>query len=63
MAQSVMLNPRNAPDGKVALGRKNRYRVLVVDDDPKILNFARLKLNVSGFEVITAMTGHGVIIP
>jgi DNA-binding response OmpR family regulator len=61
LVQSVRLKPRNATDGNFMLGRENQYRVLLVDDDPKILNFARLKLKVSGFEVITAMTGHGAL--
>ena len=33
-------------------------RVLLVDDDRRILNFLRLKLAMSGYEVITATTGE-----
>jgi two-component system KDP operon response regulator KdpE len=33
-------------------------RILLVDDDQRILNFLRLKLAVSGYEVITATTGE-----
>ncbi len=38
-----------------------RHRVLLVDDDPRILNFARLKLLATGYDVITAMTGQGAL--
>ena len=33
-------------------------RILLVDDDHRILNFLRLKLAVSGYDVITATTGE-----
>ncbi len=34
-----------------------QFRVLVVDDEPRILNFLRSKLKVSGYEVLTATNG------
>ncbi|OGO23439.1 MAG: DNA-binding response regulator [Chloroflexi bacterium RBG_16_50_9] len=34
-----------------------RFRVLVVDDEPRILNFLSSKLKVSGYEVLTASSG------
>jgi len=40
---------------------KTRHRVLLVDDDRRILNFLRLKLMHSGYEVMTAMTGQGAL--
>ena len=42
------------------VGRKNP-RVLLVDDDQRILNFARVKLRASNYEVMTAMTGEGAL--
>jgi two-component system KDP operon response regulator KdpE len=35
-----------------------QFRVLVVDDEPRILKFLKLKLKASGYEVLTA--GNGV---
>lgn len=35
----------------------NRFCVLVVEDEPRILNFLRSKLKASGYEVITASNG------
>jgi len=34
-----------------------QFRVLVVDDEPRILNFLSSKLRVSGYEVLTASNG------
>ena len=34
-----------------------RFRVLVVDDEPGILQFLKLKLKVSGYEVLIANNG------
>jgi two-component system KDP operon response regulator KdpE len=34
-----------------------RFRILVVDDDERIINFLRSKLNASGYEVLTAADG------
>ena len=34
-----------------------RQRVLVVDDDPRIERFIRLKLTASGYQVFTAACG------
>ena len=34
-----------------------QFRVLVVDDEERILNFLRSKLRVSGYEVVTASNG------
>lgn len=36
-----------------------KRRILLVDDDERILRFLRLKLMASGYDVATAMTGHG----
>ncbi len=36
-----------------------RRRILVVDDDERIVRFLRLKLLTSGYDVSTAMTGQG----
>lgn len=35
----------------------NRYRVLVVDDEERIVNFLRVKLKALGYEVLTAADG------
>jgi CheY-like chemotaxis protein len=35
-----------------------RFRVLVVDDEQRILNFLSSKLRVSGYEVLTASNGE-----
>ena len=35
-----------------------QFRILVVDDDPRILNFLRSKLKASGYEVLTAGNGR-----
>ncbi|MBI4333435.1 MAG: response regulator transcription factor [Chloroflexi bacterium] len=40
---------------------KNVFRVLVVDDEARILNFLRAKLKVSGYEVLTATNGMEAI--
>lgn len=37
---------------------RNKHRVLLADDDLRILRFARLKLMASGYDVVTAMTGQ-----
>ncbi len=34
-----------------------QFRILLVDDEPRIINFLRSKLKVSGYEVITANNG------
>jgi DNA-binding response OmpR family regulator len=34
-----------------------QFRILVVDDDQRILNFVRSKLNISGYKVLTATNG------
>jgi two-component system, OmpR family, KDP operon response regulator KdpE len=39
----------------------SRHRILLVDDDQRILHFSRLKLMASGYEVVTAMTGQGAL--
>jgi two-component system, OmpR family, KDP operon response regulator KdpE len=43
------------------VGTITRHRILLVDDDQRILHFARLKLMASGYNVITAMTGQGAL--
>jgi DNA-binding response OmpR family regulator len=40
---------------------RNRQLILLVDDDQRILHFARVKLMASGYDVVTAMTGHGAL--
>ena len=35
-----------------------RFRILVVDDDERILNFLRLKLKASSYDVLTASSGR-----
>jgi len=35
-----------------------RFRILVVDDEERVLNFLRSKLKASGYEVLTASNGH-----
>jgi len=35
-----------------------RFRILLVDDEPRILNFLSSKLRVSGYEVLTAANGQ-----
>lgn len=37
---------------------RNAFRVLVVDDETRILNFLKAKLKVSGYEVFTATNGQ-----
>jgi DNA-binding response OmpR family regulator len=36
----------------------NKKRVLVVDDEPRILHFVRVNLNLSGYDVITTTSGE-----
>ncbi len=36
---------------------KNNFRVLIVDDEVRIVNFLKAKLRVSGYDVITAANG------
>jgi len=38
-----------------------RFRVLLVDDEERILNFLRAKLNASGYDVLTAQNGHAAL--
>jgi DNA-binding response OmpR family regulator len=38
-----------------------QYRVLVVDDEPRILKFLSIKLKTSGYDVITAENGLGAL--
>lgn len=38
-----------------------RFSVLVVDDEERILNFIRIKLKASGFDVLTARDGFRAI--
>ena len=38
-----------------------QYRILIVDDEPRILNFLTTKLHTSGYEVITANNGVSAI--
>jgi DNA-binding response OmpR family regulator len=43
------------------VGTITRHRILVVDDDQRILHFSRLKLMASGYNVTTAMNGQGAL--
>jgi two-component system, OmpR family, KDP operon response regulator KdpE len=45
----------------VEVSAKSRPRVLLVDDDQRILNFLRVKLTMSGYEVTTATTGERAV--
>ncbi len=38
-------------------GRERRYRILVVDDEPRIVRFVRLNLEQDGYETYAAYTG------
>jgi len=38
--------------------RAKRKRILVVDDDERVVRFLYLKLKVAGYDVITAANGH-----
>jgi len=42
-------------------GQEKLYRILVVDDEPRILRFVRLNLCSCGFEVITASDGDDAL--
>lgn len=44
-------------DGQM-LGNGRFSKVLVVDDDVKILSFVRISLRLSGYQVITAVSGE-----
>jgi DNA-binding response OmpR family regulator len=39
----------------------NQFRVLVVDDEPRILKFLELRLKASGYKVLTASNGVGAL--
>jgi two-component system KDP operon response regulator KdpE len=39
-------------------GEKEKKRVLVVDDQPKVLKFIEIDLKLRGFEVISATSGN-----
>jgi len=42
----------------------NRFRILAVDDEERIINFLRSKLKASGYEVLTASNGiEGLVMP
>ena len=38
-----------------------KHRILVVDDEQRILNFLRISLMVSGYDVFTSMTGQDAL--
>lgn len=42
-------------------GTMKQFRVLVVDDDQRIINFLALKLKTSGYEVLTANNGSDAL--
>jgi DNA-binding response OmpR family regulator len=54
-------DPRVLEGNVLTGGAQLRRRVLLVDDDQRILLFVRLKLMASGYDVITAMTGQGAV--
>ncbi len=39
-------------------GRLRQFRILVVDDEPRIINFLKIKLEASGYKVIVAASGR-----
>ena len=39
----------------------NTFRILVVDDEPKIIRFIKASLSLAGYEMLTAMTGHDAL--
>ncbi len=54
-----MANGQSLLEQKPALQKSlTGRRVLLVDDDRRILNFLRVKLTMSGYDVITATTGE-----
>ena len=38
-----------------------QFRILLVDDEERVLNFLRSKLKVAGYEVLTASNGHDAL--
>ena len=44
--------------GRIGEGIVRRFRVLVADDEERILNFLRSKLKASGYDVLTASDGR-----
>jgi two-component system KDP operon response regulator KdpE len=44
--------------GRIGEGTVKRFRVLVADDEERILNFLRSKLKASGYDVLTASDGR-----
>src|SRR4030042_6143778 len=38
-----------------------QFRILLVDDEERVLNFLRSKLKVAGYEVLTANNGHDAL--
>ena len=42
----------------MAVSQNNKPRVLLVDDEERIVNFLALKLKVSGYEVVCASNGE-----
>ena len=55
-AQTKVLSRANCNTGQ---GRK--FRVLVIDDEPRIVHLLNVRLKLSGYEVITAGNGeHGL---
>ena len=50
LAPSPTLTPPGGPDGEA--------RILVVDDEPDLLNAVRLYLEMEGYQVITATNGE-----
>jgi DNA-binding response OmpR family regulator len=47
--------------GVVQVMAVKQFRVLLVDDEERVLNFLRSKLKVSGYEVLTANNGHDAL--
>ncbi|WP_163550302.1 response regulator transcription factor [Candidatus Frankia nodulisporulans] len=50
-----------APANDRPAGGERAPRVLVVDDEPNIVDLLRMALRFHGFDVVTASTGHGAL--
>ncbi|PJF36784.1 MAG: DNA-binding response regulator [Candidatus Thermofonsia Clade 1 bacterium] len=48
---------KSSTSGKAPSGPRERLRVLVVDDEPRMIGFIRMNLELEGFQVIEATDG------
>jgi two-component system KDP operon response regulator KdpE len=48
---------KSSASGKAPSGPRERLRVLVVDDEPRMIGFIRMNLELEGFQVIEATDG------